>query len=362
MKKILPLLLCFVLSISLFSQKKADNKGVIFNEGTLAESLAKAKNNKKGPNMVFLDCYTTWCGPCKQMANVVFTMEHVGKFFNSNFVNIKIDMEKGEGIELAKKYNVRAYPTFLILDPDGNEINRVVGGGDADGFIERVKKAMDPQNSPNAKHEAYLRDKNSSNAKAYLEALEDSYMNIEISNFILGEFNTWSPRERYSEIIWKYLSPTLSHPNFKTLDLLLADKLTADMFIGKQRVDKAICNGLKSIASSFVAGRFKNVENSSILDRINYLTLLSADDKTAIYFVEVSKFYAQNKMDQILALIKSNDFISLGEAERSTLERFILSVKDFPKESTLDYLKFKAEYFKKNAEASEASYKRQLEK
>ncbi len=60
MKKILTLLLCFVLSISLFSQKKTDNKGVIFNEGTLAESLAKAKSNKKGPNIVFLDCYTTW--------------------------------------------------------------------------------------------------------------------------------------------------------------------------------------------------------------------------------------------------------------------------------------------------------------
>ena len=168
MKKILTLLLCFSLSIGLFSQEKTENKGVIFDHGTLAESLAKAKKNKKGPNMVFLDCYTTWCGPCKQMANVIFPMEHVGEFFNANFVNLKIDMEKGEGIELAKKYNVRAYPTFLILDAEGNEINRVVGSGDADGFIAKVKKAMDPNNSPQVKKEAYLKEKNMSNAKAYL--------------------------------------------------------------------------------------------------------------------------------------------------------------------------------------------------
>ena len=60
-------------------------------------------------------------------------------------------MEKGEDPEVAKKYNIKAYPTFLILDADGNEINRVVGRGDAVGFIARVKKAMDPNCNPKVK-------------------------------------------------------------------------------------------------------------------------------------------------------------------------------------------------------------------
>lgn len=348
--------------MSLFSQEKSKNKGgVLFNQGTLAESLAKAKGNKKGPNMVFLDCYTTWCGPCKQMANVVFPMEHVGTFFNTNFVNIKIDMEKEEGLELDKKYDIRAYPTFLILDSDGNEINRVVGGGGADDFIDRVKKAMDPKNSPKVNLEAYLKEKNRSNAKSYIEALESSYLNKELDSFIEEEFNLWRASDKYSDDLWKHVTKRLSNPNSKILDYVIADKLNADSYIGKQKLDKAICNGLKSIAHSFVSGKIKDINDSSILNKINYLPLLSWDDPTAIYFTEVAMLYANNNMNQILTMLKSNEFMSLGEIERSSLERFILSTKGFPKESYIEYLKTKADYFKKLAESSEAVYKKQLE-
>lgn len=47
--------------------------------------------------MVFMDCYTSWCGPCKMMAQEVFSREDVGQFMNTRFVNVKLDMEKGEG-------------------------------------------------------------------------------------------------------------------------------------------------------------------------------------------------------------------------------------------------------------------------
>ena len=35
-----------------------------FDEGSFSEVLAKAKQEKR---MVFMDCYTSWCGPCKMM-------------------------------------------------------------------------------------------------------------------------------------------------------------------------------------------------------------------------------------------------------------------------------------------------------
>src|SRR3989339_963144 len=147
MKKLGTIFLCLVMAMPILAQNKAQNPGVLFEEGAFAQALAKAKNNKKGPKIIFMDCYTTWCGPCKYMSEKIFPQELVGKFYNTNFVNIKMDMEKGEGIELAKKYEISAYPTFLILDADGNEINRIVGMGDADTFIEKTKKAMDPANN-----------------------------------------------------------------------------------------------------------------------------------------------------------------------------------------------------------------------
>ena len=99
-------------------------------EGTLfKDAVAKAKQMNK---LVFLDCYTSWCGPCKMMSNTVFPQEKVGAYMNPRFVNIKIDMEKGEGVELAKRLQISAYPTFIIFNGDGNEIGRFLGGCDAD--------------------------------------------------------------------------------------------------------------------------------------------------------------------------------------------------------------------------------------
>lgn len=117
--------------------QQKENAGIKWEEGTLMQALKKAKEN--GEKLVFLDCYATWCGPCKYMANQVFTTKEAGDYFNSNFVNIKIDMEKGEGINLAKEFRIQGYPTFIILNSNGKEVGRIVGGAPIGEFIEKVK-------------------------------------------------------------------------------------------------------------------------------------------------------------------------------------------------------------------------------
>jgi len=101
--------------------------------------MAKAQNK-----LVFIDCYTSWCGPCKRLAATVFPDSAVGVYFNSAFVNAKFDMEKDDGITIANKYAIRAYPTLLWLDGDGNVKHKIVGGLDAPGLIENGRKATDP--------------------------------------------------------------------------------------------------------------------------------------------------------------------------------------------------------------------------
>lgn len=104
-------------------------QGVDFKELPVREVLDLAQKEKK---LVFVDFYTTWCGPCKKMSSEVFTQRHVGEYFNRTFVNLKVDAEKGEGVELAKRYQVKAYPTFVVLKPDGTEIYRTSGARPAD--------------------------------------------------------------------------------------------------------------------------------------------------------------------------------------------------------------------------------------
>ena len=66
----------------------------------------------------------------------MFPQEIVGDYFNEHFVCLKVDMEKGEGPELAKRYSIRAFPTFLILRPDGSVYHKLLGSGEADAIFE----------------------------------------------------------------------------------------------------------------------------------------------------------------------------------------------------------------------------------
>lgn len=121
----------------------AQAQGIAFESDTLKweKILAKAKAENK---IVFVDAYTTWCGPCKSMAKNIFPQKSVGDVFNSRYVNVKIDMEKGEGISIQKKYNVRVYPTYLFVNGDGELVHRSLGSMAAEKFVEVGMAASDP--------------------------------------------------------------------------------------------------------------------------------------------------------------------------------------------------------------------------
>mgnify|MGYP001018500186 CR=1 FL=1 len=120
------------------------SQGISFFEGSF-ESLKKeaAKQNK----FIFIDCYTTWCGPCKWLAKNVFTNKEVGNFYNQNFINYSLDMEKGEGKDLQKQFGISAYPTLLFIDSKGNIQHRYVGACDTSTFIGVGKQALDTINN-----------------------------------------------------------------------------------------------------------------------------------------------------------------------------------------------------------------------
>jgi len=116
-------------------------QGIKFEDSNFASILAKAKKENK---LVFIDAYASWCGPCKLMVKNIFPLQTVGDYYNSHFVNAKIDMEKGEGVGLAKKYNVKAFPTYLFINGDGEEVHRTLGYVEEKDFIQFAKDAEDP--------------------------------------------------------------------------------------------------------------------------------------------------------------------------------------------------------------------------
>ncbi len=120
----------------------AQNRSINFEHVTFAEIKAKALKENK---LIFIDAYTTWCGPCKKMAKDVFTNNAVADYYNANLVNAKIDMEKGEGIEIAKQYEVKCYPNLLFIDGNGNLVHRIAGSMSSKEFIALAQDAKQPE-------------------------------------------------------------------------------------------------------------------------------------------------------------------------------------------------------------------------
>ena len=120
--------LCFLVSIAFQAQNK---NGINFYNETLEEAKKRAQQENK---LIFIDLYTTWCGPCKLMKKNTFTNPELGEFFNKNFISLYIDAEK-EGKKLAKKHEIKNYPSFLFLDKNGELIQYDYGFYNAKQFL-----------------------------------------------------------------------------------------------------------------------------------------------------------------------------------------------------------------------------------
>lgn len=121
----------------------AQAEGIQFYKAVVCtDLLAKAKTEQK---LIFLNAFTTWSGYCNSMNTNVFAQKKVRDFYNTNFINVKMDMERGVGLELAQTYNIQAYPTFLFLNGDGKVIHQAVGQQEASAFLKIGRTALDPQ-------------------------------------------------------------------------------------------------------------------------------------------------------------------------------------------------------------------------
>ncbi|MBE9598996.1 thioredoxin family protein [Pedobacter sp. MC2016-24] len=132
-------LLGMLLFTAVIASVKAQ-EGQFVKAGTMDELFVQAKKENK---MVFVDSYFVGCHPCKQMDDEVFVLPEVEKLMEDNFVSTKIDfMTEDLGKKLQVKYAVTGFPTFLLLNADGQLVARFSGYKEADKFQNLLKEAM----------------------------------------------------------------------------------------------------------------------------------------------------------------------------------------------------------------------------
>lgn len=137
----------------LFTKTTIAQEGMNFEQNLhWKDILIKAKTEKK---YIFVDCYTTWCGPCKFMTKEIFPKPAVGKFFNDHYINVglqidttvddnnEIKFQYEDAVYIRNQYSVQGYPTYLYFNPDGELVHKDIGSSNELEFISRGTMALD---------------------------------------------------------------------------------------------------------------------------------------------------------------------------------------------------------------------------
>lgn len=101
--------------------------------------IEQAKSQQK---IVLFDFYTQWCIPCKQMEKHIFEQKRVADIVKEQFIKIRVDAEKGEGVILSRTYGVTGYPTLIFVNGDNKEIGRLHGAPTNVNFFLEVLKVV----------------------------------------------------------------------------------------------------------------------------------------------------------------------------------------------------------------------------
>jgi len=282
-------------------------QGIKFETISLQEAMGKAAN-PASPRMILVDCYTTWCIPCIEMAQQEFPKKEAGDYFNPKFVSVKFDMEKGEGKELAKKYGVTAYPTFLLLDAQGNELNRVVGKSTALEFIDKVKTALDPKNSLNAIKAAYEANKSMTTGMPYALAL---YQNSKDPSPVLQEvFDRAQDFERFSP---DFLNLALGTTKFGSpfFRKMMMYKSNLDQAMGTEIINRILFDKIRKDMYSIAmenGARYNVFYTPEEVENVAYTMGLIKlkPDLTERHIIQAALYVSKKDLDGLIAYYNQN--------------------------------------------------------
>jgi thioredoxin-like negative regulator of GroEL len=226
----------------LFGLGNSRAEGIEFFHGTWAEAIAKSKETGK---LIFMDAFTTWCGPCKKMSANTFPLKDVGEFYNAHFINLKVDMENGEGPRLAGTYSVDSYPTLLYIDGDGKLVSKAIGYMDGAKFISAGKAALKKNDKSDLYAKEYAAGKRDfTTVLNYVRALHQAgKSSTKIANEYLNTQKDLSTPENLS-----FLMEAMAESDSRIFDLFNKQQTKLIDRFGKEAVEqKILAAGKKTV-------------------------------------------------------------------------------------------------------------------
>lgn len=242
MKKVL---LTGLLTIGLLGGVYAQNRAINFkHDGKFSETLTEAAKSNK---LIFLDAYTSWCVPCKVLAKDVFTVDSIADFFNTNFINVGYDMEKGEGLELKKRFesDIKAYPTLLFINGKGEIIHKIVGAPSAKEFLELARPALNPELSLKGLAKKFeTGDRSLSTVTAYFKTLGNANDRTKAKEVATTYFDALPTTELNKPAVWDLMAKYLFNIDSKTFKYILSHRKDLNKVHTEMKVNAYILSNL----------------------------------------------------------------------------------------------------------------------
>ena len=246
------------LCLALFSFGQSAEEGIRFIEGEKWENILKMAQEQN--KYIFMDCYTSWCGPCKALAKDIFTRKDVGDFFNANFINVKYDMEKGVGKDLYKQYksNIIGFPTLLLINKEGKVVHQMAGFQEADVLIAGMKAGMEGKSLFTYKDRYAAGERELAFLKDYVVALEGAFLKDDIEKIILDYMKTIPVEKLQEKEIWDFVGSYIKDPYSPQFDYVIfnIDRLANKVKFDRYNVERQLGWALERAVNQVVEVKF----------------------------------------------------------------------------------------------------------
>jgi thiol-disulfide isomerase/thioredoxin len=308
---------------------------------SFSELVQKAKNENK---LLFIDAYTTWCGPCKWMAKNMFTKNEIADYYNLNFINAKFDMEKGEGIELAKKFQVLCYPNLLFIDGNGELVHRTGGAAQfVENYIQFGEIAKNDEARFSTLLKKYESNKNDSKFLAnFIDAIAATCLPYE--EFVSIYFSLQKDEDLVSDLNWYMLGRYMNSHKNREFKYLIANIEKFEKAFTKEEVheiiEKILINSAQKLIFSESFSKEKLAELKSEIEALNF-----ENKKRVIFKINIMEHekdgdsdamfdYVVKEGDKFLDMSQYNS-ISWSIFEKSTNEKHLNKAAEWMKALTV---------------------------
>ena len=265
-----------------------DEKGINWTTGLSWEQVKqKAKKENK---YIFLDCFATWCGPCKQMEKDVFTIKSLGDYYNNKFISVRVQIDKtkndddfvrswyGDAESINKKYRIIAFPTFLYFKPDGSVVYKERGYQGPFKMVDIAKLATIPgrkYEDPYKKYDEFvetynkgLRDyKQMPTMVDKAKEIGDGAMFATLTKEYFNHLNQSKKSEWYTKTNIKFIAAKIANSKSPFFAMFYPDGEKVNKIMGKNQYARYVVDRIinEEMISPFVESFLKRNTKKTIL-------------------------------------------------------------------------------------------------